>query len=322
MDPSKIPIRASTQDHLNIEDIQDDLVILKDGSVCLILQAAAVNFGLLSEQEQDATIFSYAGLLNSLTFSIQILIKSQRKDVSAYLKLLKKEEDGKENLVLKERIQKYRHFIESTVRENNVLDKKFYIIIPFSSLELGVKGASGVFKKGLPYPKSYIMEKAKIVLSPKRDHLIRQFNRIGLKIEQLNTKKLIELFFKIYNPDSFGVQIITTSNEYESPLVEAAVVGMDSDLEKKVVSPTGIQPVSPSNLSSIVPPVRPPPVSKDFSAPIPKNDSGLPTNPAFPAKPPINTVFTSVPLPTGNFKDNNQADNNIFKPPSPINNIK
>jgi len=311
MDPAKIPIRASTQDHLNIEDIQDDLVILKDGSVCLVLQVAAVNFGLLSEQEQDATIFSYAGLLNSLTFSIQIIIKSQRKDISAYLKLLKKEEDGKENQVLKDRIQKYRYFVESTVRENNVLDKKFYIIIPFSSLELGVKGASGVFKKGLPYPKSYILEKAKIALSPKRDHLIRQFNRIGLKIEQLTTKKLIELFFKIYNPDSYGIQLITTSNEYETPLVEAAVVGADIEVGKKATTPSVSQPAANPPL---------PPLLNNNINPMLKE---LSASTVFPAKPTVSTIFTNVPIPTGNLNTKEQAaENNISKPLSPINNIK
>ena len=80
-DPAKIAIRASTQQHLDIEDIQDDLIILKDGSCCLVIAATAINFGLLSEREQDATIYAYAGLLNSLTFSIQIVIRSQRKDI-------------------------------------------------------------------------------------------------------------------------------------------------------------------------------------------------------------------------------------------------
>lgn len=223
LDSAQTAIRATTQDHLDIEDIQDDLVILKDGSVCLVLQATAINFGLLSEQEQDATIYAYAGLLNSLTFPLQILIKSQRKDISSYLKLLKGEEDRQKNNDLRERIKTYRLFIESMVREKNVLDKKFYLIVPFSTIELGIKGRSNLFKRGLPYPKSYLLERAKTALFPKRDHLIRQFNRIGLKISQLTTKRLIELFFKTYNPESVGAQQITSPEDYNKPLVEAAI---------------------------------------------------------------------------------------------------
>lgn len=224
MDPLKIPIRASTQDHLDIEDICDDLVILKDGSCCLILSVSAVNFGLLSEKEQEATIFAYAGLLNSLTFPIQILIRSQKKDVSSYLRLLQTEENKQKNEKLKMQIQKYRAFIEATVKENKVLDKKFYIIIPFSSLELGIKSAADVLgKKTLPYPKDYILNRAKNSLFPKRDHLIRQFARLGLKAEQLNTHQLIELFYRIYNPESVGVSPEQAGAEYTRPMVETRI---------------------------------------------------------------------------------------------------
>ena len=72
------PIRASTQEFLEIEDIKDDLVILKDGSCCLIIKTSAVNFGLLSQEEQDAIIFAYAAFLNSLSFPLQILIFSRK----------------------------------------------------------------------------------------------------------------------------------------------------------------------------------------------------------------------------------------------------
>lgn len=225
MDPLKIPIRASTQEHLDIEDIREDLVILKDGSCCLILSVSAVNFGLLSEKEQEATIFAYAGLLNSLTFPIQILVRSQKKDVSSYLRLLQAQEEKQKNPKVKTQIAKYRAFIEATVKENNVLDKKFYIVIPFSTLELGVKGAapSLVGKKTLPYPIDYILDKAKNSLYPKRDHLIRQLNRLGLKTHQLTTAQLIDLFYRIYNPDSVGVLPGETGLDYTKPMVTTVI---------------------------------------------------------------------------------------------------
>jgi len=110
-DPAKIAIRASTQQHLDIEDIQDDLIILKDGSCCLVIAATAINFGLLSEREQDATIYAYAGLLNSLTFSIQIVIRSQRKDISSYLKLLEEAEAKEAKPKIKEQKIKINYFL-------------------------------------------------------------------------------------------------------------------------------------------------------------------------------------------------------------------
>src|SRR4030065_2326128 len=76
---------ASTQEHLDIEDIRDNLIILKHGNAVFVLQTTAVNFDLLSESEQDAMIFAFAALVNSLTFPIQILIRSKRVDITNYL---------------------------------------------------------------------------------------------------------------------------------------------------------------------------------------------------------------------------------------------
>lgn len=212
------PIRSTTQNFLEIEDIKDDLLLLSDGSCALIIETTAVNFSLLSEKEQDAMIFAYSGTLNSLSFPIQIFIRSRRKDISGYLENLNSAETKQTDPVLANRIKQYREFITSTVKERNVLDKKFYIVIPFSALELGVanvKTLSG--KKGLPYPKNYIFERAKTVLMPKKDHLVRQLNRLGLKGTQVTTQRLIELFHDIYNPNiEVKMQHISS---YTTPIV-------------------------------------------------------------------------------------------------------
>src|SRR4030043_833730 len=225
-------IEATTQQHLEIEDVIDNLVLLKDGSAAMIISTTAVNFGLLSESEQDATIYAYAALLNSLTFSIQIVIRSQKKDITGYEKLLEEQELKTIKPENKERIRKYREFIDETVRQRNVLDKKFYVIIPFYVFELGVtKSASAVVKSGhtnLPFPKEYILGRAKMTLEPKRDHIIHQLSRLGLRARQLTTKEIIQLFFEIYNPDSSQGQILADSSEYETPIVQPAIGFQDN----------------------------------------------------------------------------------------------
>jgi len=228
-DPIKIAIKGSTQDHLSVEDVIDDIVILKDGSCAMVMQISSVNFDLLSEQEQSALIFAYAGILNSLNFPIQIVIKSSTKDVESYLKKLKEIEDKQANLLLKERIKFYRKFVEETVKKNDVLSKSFYVVVRFSSLELGIKDASKMtiknilnINKGgvqeLPYPKQYILEKAKAILEPRREHLMRLFARLGLDIKLLTTKELISLFYRIYNEETVTNQKLQTFN-YGAPVV-------------------------------------------------------------------------------------------------------
>ncbi|MCX6817037.1 MAG: hypothetical protein NTZ93_04170 [Candidatus Beckwithbacteria bacterium] len=220
------PNVGSTQDHLDIEDIRDNLVLLKDGSCCVILQTTAVNFSLLSETEQDATIYAYAGLLNSLTFPIQLVIKSQKKDINAYLVLLNSQKQKISNPLLKNQLDQYYEFVKKTVSENEVLDKKFYLVIPFSSLELGLSSALGSVlrsKKASPtLPKDYILQKARTSLIPKRDHLISQLTRLGLKARQLTTPELIKLFYLSYNPDSGSVDFPENAG-YDAPIISANV---------------------------------------------------------------------------------------------------
>ena len=204
-----IAVTSTTQAHLDIDDITADLLLLKGSSAAIVLEVSAINFGLLSEREQDATIYAYAQLLNSLTFPIQIILVSKQKDITDYIKLL----DGRivqtQNPLLQNQLTKYRDFIKSVVRQGNVLDKKFYVAIPFSSLEMG---PASVFNFLSPKPstpsisRDSLINRATTNLSPKRDHLIRLFARIGLKSRQLTSQELLQLFFELYNRDLLGAK--------------------------------------------------------------------------------------------------------------------
>ncbi|HWA52299.1 MAG TPA: hypothetical protein VG895_04550 [Patescibacteria group bacterium] len=197
-----LPLISTTQDELPIADITDDLVLFKDGGAALVMETTSLNFGLLSEKEQQAVVYSYAALLNSLSFSIQILVRSQRKDISNYLTYLAEAANKISNPKLQVVMNSYRTFIAEIVKKKNVLGKRFFIVVPFSPLELGAKQSfSTVTKRGpLPFPKSYILKKAQVALYPKRDHLTRQAGRLSIKLTQLNTNQLIELFYEFYNP--------------------------------------------------------------------------------------------------------------------------
>ncbi len=200
----------TTQDFVDIQDLRDDLVILKDGSACLLLEVSAINFGLFSEREQEATIYAYAQLLNSLTFSIQILISSRRKDITDYLNYIDAQLQKASNEQIHSQILKYRDFVKSVVRQGNVLDKKFFVVIPFSSLELGI--SSGMTSLARPkrapsLPIETIVERASTNLLPKRDHLIRLFARIGLRSRQLNSAELLQLFYELHNRESSGIKV-------------------------------------------------------------------------------------------------------------------
>lgn len=204
------PITASTQDHLPIADITNDIVLYKDGGAALIMESTSLNFGLLSEKEQQAVIAAYAAMVNSLSFSIQIVVRTQKKDISSYMRFLDEKAQQITHPLLQKLMSDYRNFIQESVKKKNVLGKRFFLVLYLSPLELGVgKTVRSLTKKRegpLPYPKSYVIKKAKITLYPRRDHLIRQAGRLGIKLKQLTTPELVDLFYSIYNPEPPAVK--------------------------------------------------------------------------------------------------------------------
>ncbi len=199
---------ASTQEHLEVREIIDDLVVTTSGSVALVLQTSAINFDLLAEYEQDSKIYAFAGLLNSLNFHIQILIRTRRIDISNYVDYLKAQENESMSEGLKKQLQIYTEFIQNLIVQNDVLDKTFLIVVPFNPA--GEIPTTGLLKskqnreeieKSLQLKQEQLLEKAKIFLYPKRDHILKQLGRMGLFGHQLTNKELITEFYTIYNPD-------------------------------------------------------------------------------------------------------------------------
>ncbi|PIR42780.1 hypothetical protein CO058_03395 [candidate division WWE3 bacterium CG_4_9_14_0_2_um_filter_35_11] len=225
-------IKSTTQDHLDIADIRDNLVVLNDGGAVVILETTAINFDLLSVLEQDAAIAAYSSLLNSLSFPIQVTIRSKRIDISEYLEKVKDIEDKQQNPKIRDQIKKYRSFIQDElITKENVLDKNFYVTIPYKIFEIGSSanpfaslfGFSGSSnKQRINVDK--ILQEATADLEPKKNFIIKEFARIGIKAKQLNTTELIKLFYEIYNSETAQSQKLRGNVEdYTSALVEPKI---------------------------------------------------------------------------------------------------
>jgi len=195
---------APSQRFIEIADIIDDIVVLAGGNACLIIEIQATNFSLLSLEEQGAKIFSYASLLNALSFSIQIVIRSKKLDVSNYLKLLDEEKAKAQTEALSKQIGLYRNFVQELVKVNTILDKKFYIVVPYSSLEKGVEGVTETI--GDNSAQGNFIAEAKAALYSKADAVHTQLNRLNLKAETLGKEKITKLFYDIFNDESINHQ--------------------------------------------------------------------------------------------------------------------
>lgn len=193
------PVKASTQSFVEVEDIKDDIVLMKDFSASIVVEVGAVNFWLLSQEEQSSMVYAYASLLNSLSFPVQILIVSKKMDISSYLEYLENKINGQRTELVKTRLLSYREFIKNIIKKNTVLEKRFFFVVPFSPLEMGLSGAN---TKGLN--KEYVISRAKTSLYPKRDHLTRLLSKTGLRSTVLQKQELTDLYFNLYNSSATG----------------------------------------------------------------------------------------------------------------------
>ncbi len=196
------PIKSTTQYFIEIEDVKDDILLLKDFSAATVIEVGAVNFWLLSQEEQASMIYAYASLLNSLSFPVEILILSKKMDVSSYIDFIQNKISASHNQLMRQRLTSYQEFIKTIVKRNTVLEKRFFFVVPFSPLELGV---SGVNTKGLN--KEYVVSRAKTSLYPKRDHLLRLLAKVGLRANVMQKQELTDLFYNLYNPSGTGRQL-------------------------------------------------------------------------------------------------------------------
>jgi len=185
-----------------------DIVVISGGNACIVIEVKATNFALLSAEEQDAKIYSYASLLNSLSFPIQIVIRSKKLDVSSYLNLLDEEKTKTQNQNLAKQIGLYKNFVQELVKVNTILDKKFYIVIPYSSLE---KGLTGPRNTTVGDKEDDFVAYAKASLHSKAESLHTQLKRLNLKAETLDSEKLAKLFYDIFN-DAGAAHQTTSQN--------------------------------------------------------------------------------------------------------------
>jgi len=202
---------SATQAFLEVQDIREGIVLLKNNSIRGILMTSSINFALKSEEEQTATIFAFQTFLNSLDFFCQIVVQSRNINITPYLDSIKDLEDRQTNQLLKRQTTAYREFIKQMVVGDLVMTKNFYIVIPYNLME--IFGAKGIQKKinfgGSGQTTKPIsdeeFEKCKTQLWQRMEYVSMGLRRCGLEAMPLTTPELIELFWSIHHPDQAEV---------------------------------------------------------------------------------------------------------------------
>lgn len=202
----------STQATLLISELRDNVVIMKDGSFRAVVACKSINFDLMSDMEREGVEYSYQNFLNSLNFTTQILIRSQRVDIGPYLSRLTEIRRNNDNMLLGVLMDDYINFIEILSQEANIMDKSFFIVIPYYTspdAEKSLQETKNFFKtfsksKGPEVTKidRVTYDKAMTELNNRVDTVISGLFQIGIHSVRLNTKELAQLYYNFNNPDT------------------------------------------------------------------------------------------------------------------------
>ena len=187
----------STQQFLEIDQIKEGVIILKTKALRAVLMVSSLNFALKSEEEQKSIIYQYQNFLNSLDFSLEIIIQSRKVNLTGYLEKLKEMEAKQENELLKFQTMEYRNFIQKLIAGGAILSKNFFVVVPFTLAEIpGIKTSktdSSVTEEKF--------QRAKAQLWQRTEFITMGLRRCGLQSTPLNTSELIELFWSLYHPE-------------------------------------------------------------------------------------------------------------------------
>ncbi len=205
---------VASQRYLDIAEIREDVVIMKDGTLRAVLLVSSINFALKSVDEQNAVVQAYMQFLNGIDFPIQIVIQSRRMNIDGYLRAMEEQEKIQTNDLLKRQTHDYRAFIKQLVQMGDIMQKRFFVAVPLNPASDKQKGFFQRMGEILS-PSAAIQlsderfQKHKFTLGLRVNQVSQGLSSMSLNAAQLDTQSLIELFYNIYNPELMQTQPMT-----------------------------------------------------------------------------------------------------------------
>ncbi|MBI1974529.1 MAG: hypothetical protein HYS51_01610 [Candidatus Zambryskibacteria bacterium] len=197
----------ATQEFVPIKEVRDGIVLLKDGGMRAILLCSSLNFSLKAEDERNAILMQFQDFLNSLDFSIEILVQSRKLDIRPYIALLENQLKAQTNNLMKIQVREYIEFIKNFTENTNIMTKNFFIVVPYSPAFINTGAVGGIGSKlGLSTPKEKAgnaeasFEETRSQLEERLSVVEQGLVRTGIRVARLGTEEIIELFYKAFNP--------------------------------------------------------------------------------------------------------------------------
>lgn len=200
-----MPTPRDSQNFVPIKEVRDGVAILNGGSFRALVMASSVNFALKSADEQNSIIFQFQNFLNSLDFDLQIFVQSKKLDIRPYIALLEEQYKNQTTELMKIQVQEYIDFIKTFVENSNIMTKTFFLVVPYSPPVIS-KGKNPILNF-FPGKKSATVTTETDDFEEYRGQLEQRVGvveqglvRCGVRVAELGTEEVVELFYKIFNP--------------------------------------------------------------------------------------------------------------------------
>lgn len=217
------PNGGATQNFIPLKEIRDGVVILKNDTLRGVLLVSAVNLALKSTEEQNATMEAFQGFLNTLEFSVQIVVQSRKFDILPYLSVLEERLKNIPEELLRIQTRMYIEYVKTITEQANIMQKHFYVVIPYTGAGNQVGGEGGGFKLFGKRKKQTLEEAEAESFENKRAQLEQRMNVVkqglssmGLRVTELETQQLIEVYYQLYNPGDTGKSFTYLLEEEQS----------------------------------------------------------------------------------------------------------
>lgn len=206
----------ATQSFVPVQEIRNGIVVLKNGGYRGILMCSSVNFALKSEEEQRAIIGGFQTFLNTLDFSVEIVVHSRRMDIRPYLALLEERTDKQGTELMGIQVREYIQFIKNFIEGADIMTKTFYVVVPYEGAPIA-KVSSVLPFGGKPATQTTGMTDS---FAETRAQLEQRMNLVastlagsGVRAVALGTEEIIELLYR-----SFHLSTLDTRAKMDSEL--------------------------------------------------------------------------------------------------------
>ena len=216
---------GSVFDFMEFDKIEDNMIIQKKGArYVMVVECQGINYDLMSQAEKVGVEEGFIQFLNTLSHPIQIYTQTRKVNLESSIQTYKSEVDKIEQEYNRQKIryqnivsspnataaQKQQALYEFTKERNlyeygkdiifntekmslnrNILNKKYYIVIPYYSEDFG-QGS---------WSKEEIQERAFSELYTKAQAIIATLSATGVVGRVLSSVELADLLYFAYNRD-------------------------------------------------------------------------------------------------------------------------